>query len=473
VRLAVRLGLRSGAPLVGANLLEVILPLLRNLALARLLAPEQLGLVFSLTIVSSIIEVSCDFGLPVYAVRAPGKRLSDETLKTLHSLALIRSMIVGLIIMVISPAVAYMFGVPEFTWAYAALGLISFLRGFENLGVKEAMRDYVFWREAAVLGGGQLSAVAATVAGATISPTFTCMLWGMLSGAVATVALTHLLSPRRYRLGWEAHAASDAIAFGRPLVLHGTAITVSMSDRLLVGTILGPAPLALYSIAYGVALLPRGVLGKFLTTVLVPLFVRLRESNRPAELLLNSWALGLSWLSFLYGFVLCLVGDKAIELIFGPKYEPSRAFMCIAGLNVFVKLMLVLPVPRAYERGDTRLISFGSVLSALSIIPGGLLLLLWKNLELFLLAVTLTELICSCVYIIRAMRDEAMNRLWVSLLIIFPAAVLCGLMAISFARPEMSFGEWMLTGAVALAVSGLFYSVMVYRLVTGIQDLTK
>ncbi len=459
--------------MAGANLLEVILPLLRNLVLARLIAPEQLGLVFSLTIVSSIIEVSCDFGLPVYAVRTPGRDLSEDTLKTLHSLALIRSTIVGLVIMAISPAMAYMFGVPEFTWAYAALGLISFLRGFENLGVKEAMRNYVFWREAAVLSGGQLAAVAATLAGAAISPTFTCMLWGMLSGAVATVALTHLLSPRRYRLGWDAHAASDAIAFGRPLILHGTAITVSMSDRLLVGTILGPAPLALYSIAYGVALLPRGVLGKFLTTILVPLFVGVRESKKPAEFLLNCWALGLSGLSFIYGIVLCLVGDQAIEFIFGSKYQPSRTFMCIAGLNVFVKLMLVLPVPRAYERGDTRLISFGSVLSALSIIPGGLLLLFWKSLELFLLAITLAELICSYAYIVRAMREEAVDKLRIWLVISFPAAVLGGLVVFSFARPEMGFGDWMLIGTAALVISGLFYGAMSYRLVRNVQAPTQ
>ncbi len=469
MQLAGRLSFRSGAALAAANLLEVILPLLRNLALARLIVPEQLGLVFSLTIVTMVIEVSGDFGLPVYAVRTQGG-LSDQVLKTLHSLALIRSTIVGLIIVLISPAAAYAFGVPEFTWAYAAPGLISFLRGFEHFGVKQAMRNYVFWREAVVLGGAQLAAVAATVVSAAISPTFTCILWGMLSGVVATLVLTHLLSPQRYRLGWDTHVASDAIAFGRPLLLHGTALTVNMSDRLLVGTLLGPAPLALYSIAYGVALLPRGVLMKFLTTLFVPLFVRLRETEKPAKLLLNRWALGLSCLSFLYGIVLCLFGDLAIELLFGSKYEPSRAFMCIAGLSVFIKLMLMLPVPAAYEEGNTRLVSFGSVLSALSIIPGGLVLLFWKSLELFLLAITLAEFVGLCGYLVRAIREQAFEKPATWLLVIVPTALLCGLVAITFARPDMNFSGWMLTGGVTLALAGLFYIFMLYRNINGVQD---
>jgi PST family polysaccharide transporter len=243
-----------------------------------------------------------------------------------------------------------------------------------------------------------------------------------------------------------------------------------MSDRFLVGTILGPAPLALYSIAYGVALLPRGVLMKFLTTLFVPVFVRLRENEESAKLLLNRWALGLSCLGFLYGLVLCLVGAQAIELLFGSKYEPSRAFMCIAGLSVFIKLMLLLPVPAAYEGGNTRLVSFGSVLSALSIIPGGLSLLFWKNLELFLLATTLAEFIGLCGYLARAMREQAFEKSATWLLILYPTAVLCGLTAISFARPEISFGDWVLTGTTAFALSALFYIYMLYRTINGVRD---
>jgi PST family polysaccharide transporter len=210
---------------------------------------------------------------------------------------------------------------------------------------------------------------------------------------------------------------------------------------------------------------------KFLTTLLVPLFVRLRENEKSAKLLLNKWALGLSCLSFLYGIVLCLVGAQAIELLFGSKYVPSRAFMCIAGLSVFIKLMLLLPVPAAYEGGNTRLVSFGSVLSALSIIPGGLILLFWKNLELFLLATTLAEFIGLCGYLARAMREQAFEKPATWLLIFYPAVVLCGLTAISFAGLEISFGNWMLTGAIALALSGFFYIYMYYRNISCIEDM--
>jgi PST family polysaccharide transporter len=458
-----RFSFGSTGALAIANLIETLLPLVRNIALSRLIAPDQVGLVFSLAVVISAVEVSTDFGLPIYAVRRNSSICASEAMKTVQMLALIRSFIVGLILLVIAPFVSEAFHAPNAAGAYAVLGAVAVLRGFENLGVKEAMRDYVFWREAVLVAGAQIVSVAVTIIAALISPVFTCVLWGMMAGAIASLVLSHLLSPRRYSLGWNSLAASDAVRFGGPLVAHGTAVTANLSDRLLVGALLGPVPLAVYSIAYGTAMLPRGMLARFLTTVIIPVFVRADARKSGGRRLLDAWSLSLSLIGLLCGFVLCLVGSEAVTFVFGANYETSRVFMCLAGLSFYVKTMMLQPVPASYQTGKTWLVTYGSLISAAAIVPGAAALLIFGRLDAFLLAMTMTELAGLVLYSRRASSDQPFSPSLIHLLNIVPSLFLCVLAGMAFSYPDLPLETWCLVSIAMLAIWVAFFAVVVVK----------
>ncbi|WP_336489087.1 oligosaccharide flippase family protein [Methylobacterium nigriterrae] len=462
--------LRSSGPLLAANLLEALLPFARNIALARLISPEEFGLAVSLSVVMGIIEVLTDFGLPIFAVRKTTPVPPTVLMGTLQSLALVRASVLALILVAISPFVARAFHAGDSAGIYALLGLIAFLRGFENFGVKEMMRRYVFWREAVVLGSAQVVGVAVTVAIAAAAGGFACMIWGMLATTLTTVLLSHLLSPLPYRLAWNRAAARDAASFGRPLVVNGMAVALGLSDRVLVGSVLGPTLLAFYNVAYGTATLPRTVLAKFLTSAFLPLFVEHRERGG-ASSLFDTWAWCLSCLAFTYGLGLSLVGDRILALVFSAAYQPSRLFMCLAGMSVCVKFLMLLPVPAAYASGNTRLVTCGSVLSALSIVPGAACLAWQRNLDLFLLAVTLTEFAALILYGTMAMREQAFTRTAAWLAIAVPVTLLAALAATTLAQPQLTPGAWFLACGLALLVSVAAYGAMILRFRIGLRVL--
>lgn len=467
VAAATSFSLSSGGVLALANLIETLLPLVRNVALTRLIAPDQVGLMFTLTIIITAIEVSADFGLPVYAVRKGNARPDAVAMRTLQTLALIRSAIIGTILLAISPLVAWLFHAPEATPAYALLALIAVLRGFDNLGIKEAMRDYVFWREAAVVAGSQSLAVGVTIIAAAIEPSFTCALAGLLAGSLASIVLSHVLSPRPYRLGWDAEVVREAVSFGSPLILNGMAVTLNLSDRLLIGAVLGPVPLAIYSVAYGSALLPRGMLSKFLTTLAVPIFVKAEEDGTSAGRLPDGWAIILSVIAFCCGLGLCLVGNELIRLIFGAAYSTSRLFMCVTGLNFYVKMMMLLPVPIAYQTGRTWLVTYGSLLSAATLLTGCASLFFTRSLETFLIVVTLTEAGGLLIYVRRALRVQSFSPLLSYLLVLVPAAPLALLCVVAAVAPDLPMTTWGAVCLAALAAAAAFYfsAASSYRLV--------
>jgi PST family polysaccharide transporter len=131
-----------------ANLAEMAFPFVRNILLARLLSQENFGVAVSLAMIVALVEIGFDFGIPVSAVRYTATDDPKKALAVLHTLQLTRAVMVGALIIAMSPVLAVIFKSPHATSAYVVVGACAMLRGFGNLGVKQAMRDYIYWPNA-------------------------------------------------------------------------------------------------------------------------------------------------------------------------------------------------------------------------------------------------------------------------------------------------------------------------------------
>src|SRR5258708_486788 len=231
--------LASGSSLLAANMSEMILPFARSAALAHLLSTYHMGLAISLTVVASSAEVVTDIGMRYTAVRTTSDLPPERVYATLHAVQLVRAAMIGLGIVAISPLLVISFDSRGALWAYMLLGLAAFIRGFGNLGTKEMMRRYAFWPEAATIVGSQIAWTIGSIGLAWWTHDFSAMIWGILGSAVTGVALSHLLSDRRWGLAWERSVAQEAFRYGRPLIPNGIANAANvMGDRFIVGTFL-------------------------------------------------------------------------------------------------------------------------------------------------------------------------------------------------------------------------------------------
>ena len=457
-------GVASSTPLLVANLMDALLPLIRNIVLVRLISPEDFGIAISLSVIAGMMEVLTDFGLPLYAVRRDSRFSETEVMGTIHSIALLRATMLACLLLAASPLVARAFhGATDYR-VYALLAGIVWARGFENLGVKALMRHSIYWREAVVLSASQVAGLLVTIAIAVVTHDFTCMVWGMGASTLATVALSHALSPVPHRLRWHKEVAQDATAFGRPMLVNGFAASFGLSDRLLVGSYLGPAALGLYNVAYGTAQLPRSVLTRFLTSAFLPLFVRQHERGDRSSALPDTWAWCLSCLALIYGLGLGMVGDEVLAFVFGQAYRPTRMFMVLAGLSVAVKLLMMLPLPGAYAAGRTRLVATGAVFSALSVLPGAALLIYTGSLDLFLLGMTAAEFFALTLFVSRALREQPFQATAVWLAVGVPLLPLACLAGLTAAAPALNLASWLTLGTGILGLSAIAYGLMLRQL---------
>jgi PST family polysaccharide transporter len=133
--------------------------------------------------------------------------------------------------------------------------------------------------------------------------------------------------------------------------------------------------------------------------------------------------------------------------------------MCLAGMSVGVKFLMLLPMPAAYAAGATRLISTGSILSALSILPAALCLYLWRDLELFLLVAVLAEFTALLVLVRLALREFAFTPRVAWLAVGVPFLLVGALAATARFAPGIDFAGWFMACGAAFAAGLALYGL--------------
>jgi PST family polysaccharide transporter len=147
--------------------------------------------------------------------------------------------------------------------------------------------------------------------------------------------------------------------------------------------------------------------------------------------------------------------------------------MCLAGLSVCIKVLALLPVPAAYAAGETRLIAFGSILSALAIVPGAVLLLLSHDPTLFLLGMTVADFLALLVFGREAGRKQSFNVTAAWCAIGVPSLLLASLAALTWLAPQITVAGWLGAGLIALLLSGGLYGLMLARFDIGLRPLIR
>jgi len=369
---------------------------------------------------------------------------------------------------------AIIFKSPQATWAYVVVGACATLRGFGNLGVKQAMRDYIYWPNAITLIMIQLAWTVTVIVAAWISPNYWAMVWGLVASIIASTITSNMLSRFPWRLGWDKAIADEATAFGKPLVPNGfVSAALSLGDRIFIGWALGVHALAFYSVIFGTATLPRGAILRFLTNLFVPVFVNRPPDHPSVKKNCARWTLILSLTAFLYAMGFIFVGTPLLPLLFGKAYAASPYLMSLIGLNLFVKFHYQLPSPVAMAQGNSKLMLTCTVYSIIALGVGAVAALIVPSIEVFVLALTAAEVVAVLRIGVIAVSRLGYPRGQVAMALLGPMAAIGVALAASLGFPAMPLLDWLLLGGALTLAGTVFFAIMAHVFVEPLKPLLK
>lgn len=348
----IRSKLASGATwVIGARLLSNLAAFVGMLALARLLLPEDFGLVaIALTataIVSSLTEIS------VSAALVHLREVEEDHFHSAWTLGMARSLTLSAILAGLAWPITWAYNDARLLPLMLVMAGITMAWGLANPRLAIFARELVFWQDAALNLGGRIVGLAVSIAVAWAFRSH----WAIVVGQAATMAFTimlgYLLVPYRPRVRF--HDLRRMFAFSAWLSLQQAINTLNWkSDPLLISFFAGPTALGHYTVGDNLASLPTREALAPLSNMLFPGLARVAGNQaalRGAYLRAQSL---LSMVAFPMGFGLALVAEPVMMLALGDSWAPAvPVVQVLAGIFAVQTLSSALQ-PLAMAMGQTR-----------------------------------------------------------------------------------------------------------------------
>jgi lipopolysaccharide exporter len=288
--------------------------LISLLVLARLLAPDEFGVVAAVAAYIALIELGSDIGMKPAIVYEQEQGVSARV-QTAFTLNLITAAALTGLGVVLAPAVAEFFGATDHAALFRLGALNLLLTGLGNVHDALLARDVVRVSVSVGLALAGLGALALVV--------------GFLAGTAAWTAWQWRLTPMRPRLSYQGAIARSLIAYGGPAALLQVLATInSRLDVVLIGHLLDSRALGIYSIAYR---LPEVVLASIAYTLGVVAFPALARRRARDPALLGGATLQLLRYMSLYALPmaagLAVLSTPIVDLLFSHAWHDAAPLL--------------------------------------------------------------------------------------------------------------------------------------------------
>ncbi len=325
---------RGGAVVLTAMLLQRAIGLIALALMARKLDARDFGLAGMAAILSSLLTIFADLGLPDAVVQR--STISRQELSAAFWLNVVASCVIAAVMASLAPAMAHFYGEPElrnltlvFAIYFPVLGL-----GAQHYALLVRRMEYKRLAISETLGfatGGCAGVIMATRGFGPYS-----LIGQYLVNQVIVVALNWIFAawvpalPRDFRLlRGMVHVGGNLTA--SKLVEY---VTKNL-DNFLIGRFCGAAPLGLYTRAYTLMQYPVLLVSAPMGRVTLPVLARLQHDPPRLRQAYVRVLQVIAFITFPMMAGLMVTADQVIRVIYGGKWAavvPIFRVLCIAGV---------------------------------------------------------------------------------------------------------------------------------------------
>ena len=331
-----RKSVSGGIATMVSQAFTIAIQLTSTVVLARLLSPDDYGVMAMVMAVTGFAGLFRDLGLSSAAIQK--KDLTDAQQSNLFWLNVAMGAALTTIMAVGSPVVAWFYGKPELTSVTLALSLSFLIGSFGTQPGARLVREMQFARQgvASITGSVVCLIVSGTLALNEYS--YWSLVWGGLVGSTVTTILLFMLAPFRPGLPSRGTGMRDMLKFGANVTAFSFVNYFHRNlDNILIGKFWGPAALGVYSRAYQLLMFPITAIRGPLNAVAFPAMSRLqsqpvdyRNYYRKITQLLAISSMPLT--AFLF-----IASDPLIELLLGKTWSQVSTTFALLAITGFIQ----------------------------------------------------------------------------------------------------------------------------------------
>ena len=438
-----------------------------TLILARLLVPEDFGVIAMASLVIGLAEVIFELGVNVALIQ--NRTPSQEHYDTAWTLRIIQTTLAAIVVVIAAPLAATYFNDPRVTLVVQVLAVSLMLSGFENIGVVTFQKEMQFGREFQFLFCKRIVGFIVTIAAAWFIRSYWALVIGALAGRTFGVALSFAMHPMRPRLSLKKFREIFSVSQWMLVRSIGAYFQLKLHFAI-VGARESASVLGAYSLASEISALPSSELLAPLNRVLFPAFVRVKDDLVELKRLVLLAQGVQTMIAMPAAIGLILVSNEAVLLLLGEKWMGAVPFVEIFALISFMRSIATSGAYVLLTLGKVRLMAISSwaqvgLFAALAFVvfpDAGA----FGIARLYLAVVTL-GLITLMVLLLHQLEGLRIGEIVASISRPLIAVSIMALCVIFITRTASLDGWWLLVAKILVGASAYVLSILALWVISG------
>lgn len=344
---------RSAGWIVGGRLIMGLFGFLNTIVVARLLAPEDFGIVaIGLTTMQILTNLS-DIGVSQAVIRFRDANRAD--LDTLFTLSALRGVLIALGLCAAAPVAAAFYEDQRVFWVFVGVGAYPLLTGFINPRFYEFERLLDYSKDFFVAVANKLAGVVVSIAVAAIFRSYWAILLGLATNGLVQLILSYMMRP--YRPRWSLASFRRIVGFSGWLTGVGLMSALNNKlDPLILARAVGVTGAGHYFMGLQLAELPTREIAFPATRALYPGLSELQAAPERAKQAFLTGVEAMAAVAMPAGIGFALVARELVPLLLGDKWLDAVPVVEIITPVMGLQMPLLATQYYAMALGSTRLV---------------------------------------------------------------------------------------------------------------------
>jgi O-antigen/teichoic acid export membrane protein len=326
--------------------------LISTIILARLLVPEDFGIIAMAMLVVGLIEVLSESGQRHAVIREPNP--DREFYDTAWTILVLQGIVLAAIIFAAAPLGAGYFEEPRAENLLYFLALRPLINGFQNIGTAAFLKDFEFQKDFRFGVYQKIIPFIVTIVLAWYLRNYWALAYGIVAGSLTGVVLSYVMHP--YRPRFCLARLRKIYGFSFSLLFQAISHFVSQkADELVVGGQYGAQSMGHYNVASDVGTSVTGELAVPMSRALFPIYAKLAYDPEKLSNAFSNALAAVAVLAFSSGLGAFAVAEPLVFCILGETWMPAAPLLAWLALGATTMAIANACFPTLNATGHERI----------------------------------------------------------------------------------------------------------------------
>lgn len=267
---------KGGLWIFALRILNRVLGFLRIIVLARILSPNDFGLLGIAMLAISTIETFSQTGFQAALIQKKGN--VEAYLDAAWTVSAIRGLVLFMVLLLTAPLIAEFFNSPQALPVIKVIAISTLLSGFQNIGILFFHKELEFNKLFVYEFSSTLVDLSVSISLAFLLRDVWALVWGGVAANSFRLFLSYIIHPYKPRLNVDKEKIKEMFGFGK--WVFGSSIVIFLAtqgDDIFVGKMIGVTALGLYQMAYQISNLTTTEIALLISRVTFPAYSKLQN----------------------------------------------------------------------------------------------------------------------------------------------------------------------------------------------------